>query len=605
MKDTGLVWVKQAGRGIVLAALAAAAIGIQAAPFGSNRAWAEESSILSLQEQGNRIVGGRTKELTRFHYEEGLYLRSAHSFWDGSKGVFVNNRDPRTGDISTSYGDGKLMEWLMEWQPLGSSGPKEIQVPADAERTGKGLSAIAKDESGRYWTVKAGHINDSIATPRGDLIRRDRSLQLLVFGADAGGIGQTVDLAQPLQLTDHPDWYIADVQAGAGVEAVRLKGLAGQEQDQVVVLSPQVTDGKGVVLSRIPLDREGAFFLMKGGRVGVYGKGIVTIYDQIGQAQRAVKLAELIPLWKGEDPIRVTPMQEGNGYIVELGAQWFAMDEDWERVMSQSPRQGPVQPVECPNCSEFDEALSVNEHMYLEVRDGWGFVLNEFLPVRIQFFEVPLLTDTPSFLDSRENRIWVPLRAAAEAMGISVGYDGTNRAITLKHSDGSSMVTISQDHPQMELRTVKEYGRVYVSIRQLAELLGKPVTWDSNTYTVFVADGEKLPPRVPAASLPEEQTLLKMLAFADDFDAVTYTQAQIKTIWYEGKQKDSRSAVERFLEEKLQKKLKTLYVLTEPEGHLWVGVVTEDGFVYKMGLEHRKDYGGDFWVVMSYSELSL
>ncbi len=78
----------------------------------------------------------------------------------------------------------------------------------------------------------------------------------------------------------------------------------------------------------------------------------------------------------------------------------------------------------------------------------------------------------------REGHVFVPLRAAAEALGARVEYDADARRVTICR--GAMCTFVMQD----EGLTVD--GRLLVGIRQVGEALNAKVDWDGDTRTVRI-----------------------------------------------------------------------------------------------------------------------
>ncbi|CAH1232195.1 hypothetical protein PAECIP111891_06966 [Paenibacillus allorhizoplanae] len=555
-----------------------------------------DSAILSLKEQGDRFLFGKTKTVKELGYQPGFYMRSIHSFWDGSKAIFVNNQDPTTLLLSNNA-NGELVEFLIMVLQDSSSGSANVPVPAEAERRGRGLSAVAKDEKERYWTIKKGMIDDPITTPRGEKIQRERSLQLLRFGWHETNGPLMIDLAEALGQEENPNQYVFDVQFGGGVLYVTLNSLSGGKV-QVAAVDPD----SNKILYTLPVNNNVNVIPMKDGKLALQDQGKLTVYAAKGKEEKSIRLSELSPLLTGLEPVIFTPISGGDGYVLEQGDRWFTLNAGFSKVLAQSPRHGTF-PIECPNCPGFERWLPVNATQFLYVKDQSGITLKQYDSVRINFFGEQLLTDVPAYLDFEEGRVWVPLRTMTEAMGYKVGYIEEQRQITLELPD--RMLTINQDNPQIEMRTIQEYGRTYVSIRQLSELLGKPVDWEQESYTVFVAKGEILRPKVPAQLLEDWDALWEVLENLDDLVAISYTQAQIKEIWAKKTQEDHREVLQSFVKMTLQKEVESILTLSDQDGNQWIGVITKDGFVYKIHMVNRKDYDGSFWLVVAYGELVL
>ncbi|MBQ9412498.1 MAG: copper amine oxidase N-terminal domain-containing protein [Oscillospiraceae bacterium] len=103
-------------------------------------------------------------------------------------------------------------------------------------------------------------------------------------------------------------------------------------------------------------------------------------------------------------------------------------------------------------------------------------------------------TDAAPFIDEN-SRTMVPLRAVAEAMDLTVSWDGNTREATfsdgyipsLSFRIGSSTARTSQGSTiSMDTAPVILNDRTYAPIRYLAQYYGYQVTWDGNTKTVYL-----------------------------------------------------------------------------------------------------------------------
>jgi len=75
-----------------------------------------------------------------------------------------------------------------------------------------------------------------------------------------------------------------------------------------------------------------------------------------------------------------------------------------------------------------------------------------------------------------EGHVYVPLRAAAEAVGGEVKYDAASKTVTICRGDVCSFMKQSDG--------ITVNGRLLVGIRQVAEAVGVKVDWDAATKTV-------------------------------------------------------------------------------------------------------------------------
>ena len=103
-------------------------------------------------------------------------------------------------------------------------------------------------------------------------------------------------------------------------------------------------------------------------------------------------------------------------------------------------------------------------------------------------------TDAEPFIDSN-NRTMVPLRAVAEALDLTVSWDGemreaafTDGTRTIVFPIGFSFAMSDDGLVAMDTAAVIVNDRTYAPIRYLAEYFGYQVDWDGDTYTVRSSD---------------------------------------------------------------------------------------------------------------------
>ncbi len=77
-----------------------------------------------------------------------------------------------------------------------------------------------------------------------------------------------------------------------------------------------------------------------------------------------------------------------------------------------------------------------------------------------------------------QNHVYVPLRAAAEAVGGEVEYSSEAKRVTICRGDLCTLV--------MQDEGITVDGRLLVGIRQVGEALQASVDWDGDTRTVRI-----------------------------------------------------------------------------------------------------------------------
>ena len=108
---------------------------------------------------------------------------------------------------------------------------------------------------------------------------------------------------------------------------------------------------------------------------------------------------------------------------------------------------------------------------------------------------VPVIwTDAEPYVN-KDSRTMVPFRAIADALGLTVEWDGTTREAIF--SNGSKTIYFPLDSKTartstgatvaMDTAAISVNGRSYAPVRYLAEFFGYTVTWDGKTRTVGIS----------------------------------------------------------------------------------------------------------------------
>ena len=114
--------------------------------------------------------------------------------------------------------------------------------------------------------------------------------------------------------------------------------------------------------------------------------------------------------------------------------------------------------------------------------------------VSVSIHTIPVSwTDVEPFIDEN-NRTMVPLRAVAEALGLTVSWDAAAREAsftdgqrTIVFPIGSSQARLEDGSTvQMDTAAVIVNNRTFAPIRYLAEHFGFEVGWDKTTRTVLI-----------------------------------------------------------------------------------------------------------------------
>ncbi len=93
----------------------------------------------------------------------------------------------------------------------------------------------------------------------------------------------------------------------------------------------------------------------------------------------------------------------------------------------------------------------------------------------------------------RKDRTMLPVRYVAEALGASIGWDGSTSTATLTTADTEVRITVGAESAIVNGQTVTldspafiESSRTYMPVRFVAEALGASVAWDAPTSTATI-----------------------------------------------------------------------------------------------------------------------
>lgn len=109
----------------------------------------------------------------------------------------------------------------------------------------------------------------------------------------------------------------------------------------------------------------------------------------------------------------------------------------------------------------------------------------------------PVAAEAPPYIEN--GRTMVPMRFISEALGASVGWEGSTGLVTVKVTDGSvfrlnigkngmAIVSAAGDTTTVTMDTppVIKDGRTFVPVKYVAEALGLVVDWNGATQTVLL-----------------------------------------------------------------------------------------------------------------------
>ncbi|MFZ5643307.1 MAG: exo-beta-N-acetylmuramidase NamZ domain-containing protein [Bacillota bacterium] len=105
---------------------------------------------------------------------------------------------------------------------------------------------------------------------------------------------------------------------------------------------------------------------------------------------------------------------------------------------------------------------------------------------------IPVSFDSAPYIDSN-NRLMVPLRAIAEALGANVQWNSGTRTVTITRQGkaavfkiDSTTATVNGQAKKMDTSPVIRNDRTMVPVRYVGEYLGAEVKWDPDTRTVTI-----------------------------------------------------------------------------------------------------------------------
>lgn len=107
----------------------------------------------------------------------------------------------------------------------------------------------------------------------------------------------------------------------------------------------------------------------------------------------------------------------------------------------------------------------------------------------------------------QNNRVFLPMRAAAEAIGASVNWDNTTRCVTIQKDStityffaGSTTYYVNGVTKTSDVAPIIMDGRTLLPIRAFSEALGAKVDWNGTTLNVNITTGatQQPNPNIPA-----------------------------------------------------------------------------------------------------------
>jgi len=90
------------------------------------------------------------------------------------------------------------------------------------------------------------------------------------------------------------------------------------------------------------------------------------------------------------------------------------------------------------------------------------------------------------FIDPATNRMMVPLRTLAEALGVAVDWCDDTRSALIFHSDGTIVLPVDEELPQGMGVPMIVNDRAFVPLRFVMYAFGANVEWDSESYSAII-----------------------------------------------------------------------------------------------------------------------
>lgn len=442
------------------------------------------------------LVYDQHKTVARFPVPEGSIFRSAYTFSDGSVGVFAtntvahpapqapNDKDalreklwaiPPKDTLLRFDGDGKFLEKF------------EIPITVEHPYNSRGPISIIRNNVDQYWAILQGTLVDTIAGPRETMVVNLLSHEIVRF--DKSGSILKVDIRP----------YLPSVLNTAIVVDLKFNGdilfvsVVDREKSQAYILAFDSVEGTFLYRTEYSGGFRGQLIPLKAGKLGMYlseSSEVLAFSSPLPKILNVDQAEQRVSLKKW--PIHLSSI----GSISKMASGEFAyinagltsiLDEDLKTVRTQA-MEYLIGTTPCIGCSRYSSSYLLSSTRQLILTES-ELLVQELHPISAILDGKQLLTDSPIYYDKSDGRVWVPLRAAAEAMGAIVSYDATKRILTIE-LEGRT-VLIHQDKPEIAMKTLINYSKTYVGVRALSELLGIDVNWNQATYTVELGASKK------------------------------------------------------------------------------------------------------------------
>lgn len=112
-----------------------------------------------------------------------------------------------------------------------------------------------------------------------------------------------------------------------------------------------------------------------------------------------------------------------------------------------------------------------------------------------------------------KDRTLIPLRAVSETLGAQVEWDEENKTVTVTYNDSTIIVTVDSqtaivngEEIEIDSPAIIKKDRVLVPIRVIAEALGLTVEWDGDSHSVIVDETEPTETAESTETVEPEET---------------------------------------------------------------------------------------------------
>lgn len=134
--------------------------------------------------------------------------------------------------------------------------------------------------------------------------------------------------------------------------------------------------------------------------------------------------------------------------------------------------------------------------------------------------------ETPDAPYIKDSRTLVPIRVISENLGVEVGWDNTNREVSLQKDGNQTILPLGKnlyiqngEEKVTDIAPEIKNDRTYVPLRLIAELYGKQVNWDNASRSVLINEPctEVIVPKATQTSNTFEEAKVVRVIDGDTF----------------------------------------------------------------------------------------